>query len=1060
MKPIKLIISAFGPYADTMPEIGFEQFEDKGLFLISGDTGAGKTTIFDAICFALYGKTSGSYRDTKNLRSEYAKQGVESYVDFYFSHQGKNYHIRRSPAYERSKQRGEGVITESEKAVLYTEGEPPVEKLTQVNDAVRELLHINFDQFKQIAMIAQGEFWDLLNAKTDRRTEILRTIFMTSGYKNIEYRLKDRMDSSHAKKVASEKSIIQHFSEVEADDADENKDELTDKKNKLNASGIILDAGELLSILDSLIDSDGKRTEKVQTDLTKAEEDLKKNTEALATAKLNNDFIENVRKFENEAEKLKEREPVIKELENRLEMQKMATREVGPAYKLWHKKCSEVADTENKIGKQETAKAEAKAGVDATKKTLEEAEKATPEAEELKAFISRISNEEPKYHQRDELRVQLEQLTEEEKKIKEREDALKSDEAELKKRIDSLKQKIEELTGKPVELIKAETEGNELKNLADDVRNVLEEQIKERDRRHKVYEEKKEKYKTAFAEYEKANAERLNAEKILDNCRAGILADGLKEGDKCPVCGSTHHPELAKLSDSSISEEKFENIKTVEADCQQKKNDANTEAEKAKTSLEGYEEQMRSSILDCLNNGIIGINAEGKKTDELIEMLCVEYESLKEKIKTNALLQASLEKDCTILKDSQKDYSKATVEDTQKLAGEKDELSVKKQETANSLTECRTSLKSLEELSYSDWKTASKEIEKAVKRVEEIKNTIESARSEKSEADMRLAETKSALTVLGENLKTQQDEEKKLKDDLDELIKEKNFKDIDEMLGYVVEETVLSETENKINEYNQDVSTNKTQLEQARSVVAKDSKFVDIESLKAVCDEQKNNVETIRNILNTVTNRLKTNKDKKQKITEQQSDLEKYGKEFRVCENLYKLVKGTTGNGKITLEQYIQAAGFDGILAAANRRLIPMSDGQYELFRQDSLGKQSNIYLDLEVLDNYTGHRRPVGNLSGGESFKASLSLALGLSDTVSSNLGGIQMDALFVDEGFGTLDRKSIGNALDILINLSTANKLVGVISHREELIENIPQQICVKKSKNGSRFEIITSE
>ena len=170
-------------------------------------------------------------------------------------------------------------------------------------------------------------------------------------------------------------------------------------------------------------------------------------------------------------------------------------------------------------------------------------------------------------------------------------------------------------------------------------------------------------------------------------------------------------------------------------------------------------------------------------------------------------------------------------------------------------------------------------------------------------------------------------------------------------------------------------------------------------------------------------------------------------------------MRGQTGNGKITLEQYIQASGFDSIIAAANRRLIPMSDGQYELFRQeDSLGKRSNTFLNLEVLDNYTGQRRPVGNLSGGESFKASLSLALGLSDTVSSNLGGIQMDALFVDEGFGTLDRKSIENAMDILIGLSGAGKLVGVISHREELMENIPQQIRVRKTKSGSRIEICT--
>ena len=178
-----------------------------------------------------------------------------------------------------------------------------------------------------------------------------------------------------------------------------------------------------------------------------------------------------------------------------------------------------------------------------------------------------------------------------------------------------------------------------------------------------------------------------------------------------------------------------------------------------------------------------------------------------------------------------------------------------------------------------------------------------------------------------------------------------------------------------------------------------------------------------------------------------------------MCSRLYNLVKGTTGKGKITLEQYIQAAGFDGIIAAANRRLLPMSDGQFELFRQeDSLGKRSNTFLDLEVLDNHTGHRRPVVNLSGGESFKASLSLALGLSDTVSANVGGVQIDALFIDEGFGTLDRKSIDNAMDILLNLSGGSKLVGIISHREELKENIPQQIKVTKTREGSLIDIDT--
>ena len=218
MKPVKLIVSAFGPYADTMPEIEFDRFEDKGLFLISGDTGAGKTTLFDAISFALYGTSSGTYRDTKNLRSEYAKDGTESFVDFYFTHQGEDYHIKRYPAYERKKQRGQGVVLEKEKAILYCGNNTPIEGIQQVNSAVKELLHIDDRQFKQIAMIAQGEFWSLLNAKTEQRTEILRTIFQTSGYKNIEYKLKDRLDRSYKERTGNEMSIIQYFCDVMADD--------------------------------------------------------------------------------------------------------------------------------------------------------------------------------------------------------------------------------------------------------------------------------------------------------------------------------------------------------------------------------------------------------------------------------------------------------------------------------------------------------------------------------------------------------------------------------------------------------------------------------------------------------------------------------------------------------------------------------------------------------------------------------------------------------------------------------------------------------------------------
>ncbi|MDE6516970.1 MAG: SMC family ATPase, partial [Acetatifactor sp.] len=339
MKPIKLIISAIGPYAGELPEIDFNAFEEKGLFLISGDTGAGKTTIFDAMCFALYGTTSGTYRDTKNLRSEYARDSAQSYVDFYFSHQGREFHVWRQPSYERQKQRGSGVIVEKEKAILYEEGQAPIEGLTQVNNAVKELLHIDEKQFKQIVMIAQGEFWDLLNAKTDQRTELLRTIFLTNGYKNIEYKLKDRMDASYNIKVSAEKSIIQHFEDVSANEEDELLVELEDIKSRAGRSGSAWNLDEILDVMERLILSDKERLKCIKAELRKAEAELKKNNDELAQARTNNSFIEKRDKLETEKAELEKRKAEIDGIILLLDKQKKATRNVNPSYVAWTKKC-------------------------------------------------------------------------------------------------------------------------------------------------------------------------------------------------------------------------------------------------------------------------------------------------------------------------------------------------------------------------------------------------------------------------------------------------------------------------------------------------------------------------------------------------------------------------------------------------------------------------------------------------------------------------------------------------------------------------------------------------
>ncbi len=1056
MKPVKLIISAIGPYAGRIPEIEFDAFEEKGVFLISGDTGAGKTTIFDAICFALYGTTSGTYRDTKNLRSEYAGDSDRSYVDFYFSHQGREFHVWRQPSYERKKQRGSGVVLEKEKAILYEEGKTPIEGLTQVNNAVKELLHIDEKQFKQIVMIAQGEFRDLLNAKTDQRTEILRTIFLTNGYKNIEYRLKDRMDESYRIKANAENSIIQYFGDVQASEDDELLDELEDLKSRAGRSQSMWNLDEILDVMERLILSDRERLECIKADLEKAEAELKKNNEELALARTNNSFIEKRDNLEKEKEKLEKRKTEMDGMILLLDKQKKATRNVNPSYSAWTKKSDEVSSTQKQIKTTESDFETAAAAVKQAEVVFNSAKKQEPEADKLKQTISRIDEEEQKYQQKEELEGKLEKLKGRDKNIRTEEAVLKEDEKSLKEKIKALAETVKELKDKPAELVEAKNKSEKLKKLLMDLGAIIDRQIPEREERKKVLSKKQKAFLDIRDKYEEACGRRDEAEHILEDSRAGILARKLVEGEKCPVCGSVHHPDPAKLKEAAISEEEFKRLQEEESELQEKKSNANTEAEIAKTSLEEFEGQLKITILDCIESPLLDIDMEEASLEELIravkEAKTLVEMMLKEKIKE----YNSIDKDCRTLKKAEKDLEAAQGDETEKLHLKKEELNENRQELKQELAETEATRKTLEKLSFPDWKTAKKERKQAETKKNKILDDIARAEEEKKKADNNVTAVKSKLETLKDSLKQQKKDEEALRKKLDEEVIANGFSSVEEMRICVVNEDDITSSDKVINEYNQAVATNKKQLLDAE-LDAKGRKIIDIEALKTVCDGQSANVDLIRKNCNNNENRISINEEKRRSILSRREELEKARKENAICQRLYNLVKGTTGNGKITLEQYIQAAGFDGIIAAANRRLLPMSDGQYELYRQeDSLGKRSNNFLDLEVLDNYTGHRRPVGNLSGGESFKASLSLALGLSDTVSSNLGGVQMDALFVDEGFGTLDRKSIDSAMEILMNLTGSNKLVGIISHREELMENIPQQIKVRKTRDGSQIAI----
>ena len=1062
MKPIKLIISAIGPYAGEVPTIEFAAFEEKGLFLISGDTGAGKTTIFDAICFALYGTTSGTYRDTKNLRSEYADKKTESYVDFYFSHQGREFHVWRQPSYEREKLRGSGVIVEKEKAVLQEEGQAPIEGLTQVNNAINELLHINEKQFKQIVMIAQGEFWDLLNASTEDRTKILRTIFMTSKYERMQYRLKERKDASFSEKKKTEESIVQYFKDAEAPKGSGLEEVLQSLQEKADSSGSAWNLEEMLNILTDVISADAAALKITQKELHTEKQTGEEKKKALHNAHTNNEFLQRFRKFTEEKDKLEARKAEIKEREFLTERQKTAVRKLRPLYEAWKKEERETSGTEQEISSKKEELTRIKKEVRLAEETLAKRLEGEARAQEQKKTAEKLKEDIPKYEKRDALISEIEALKKKEEGLDKEEQTLREDEEKLKYKIHQLSSLIKELEGCAPRRVEVQNRGKELRTLETGIKVILEHDIPEYKEKKRELNVKQDDFRLTQEQFEKISEERRQCERILENCRAGILAQHLEDGKKCPVCGSTHHPEPAVLPEKTASEEELKELQEREEEAKKAKDSFCIKAEKAKTALESDGQQLRNQILTSVKQADHNAGLPENDSIELFfEKISSAWDAVKEQILANKKEENRLAENCETYEKAVQDIETARGKETEELMARKQDFSSRKGKNQTAFVETKTTLKEYDKLAYPDLETAVKEQEKAEKEAVGLLEAIEKARTAKQKAETKRAETEAALGVLETRVQSQRELAEESHSDFENLLKEENFATEEAFLEFLTDEDEIAENEKKILEYRQKVQTNSQQLEQAKAD-ARGKKEMAEEQLKKESQEQDLLIETLRKQCTQIEYRLDKNEKIKENISAQRSSLEKFQEEYNRCTRLYDLITGNISNrAKITFEQYIQAAGFDNIIAAANRRLLPMSDGQFELFRKDesdNKNKQSKTILNLEVQDNFTGHRRPVGSLSGGESFKASLSLALGLSDTVSSHLGGVQMDALFVDEGFGTLDKKSIENAMDTLVRLSGANKLVGIISHREELMENIPQQIKIEKTREGSRIEIDT--
>ena len=1080
MKPTKLVMQAFGAYAEQT-EIDFTQFEEKGLFLICGDTGAGKTTIFDAISYALYGEASGSYRDTKNLKSEYVDKKVESCVDFYFTHQGKDYHVCRKPSFKYTNRNGKP-DEQAEKVIFYQpdgttlEGAKNVDGTKEKPGAIPQLLNMDAGQFMQVAMIAQGEFWKLLNAKTNERTEILRTIFQTDAYKKLELKLKNRMDVSFAARKEKEQSISQSFREVKVEPAEisegisgiltedlaEDSEEqprsvvqrICDLQEKLQDSKSVWNIEEMLTLLQAIIGEDTEKAKQKETVLAQAEEELQKLQGTLVSAKDNNAILERYARTKEEREVLESQKGLFEERRIQLDRTKQATYKVKPEYDAWSAKEHEWERTKQLItdGAQTLADCQTRAGMADAK--VKETEALRPEAEQCQKIVDKVREEEPRYKEREMLqhelgRIQLQLATQEQQEA-----ALVTAEQMLQKRIGELQEQQAVWKEEPQQLAQAQAAHDKLLDSQKKTESIAKNLIPAWRRKQQELEEAQREYRENQDAYESAKEAFTHADRLYRANLVGILASDLAEGEPCPVCGATHHEKLATLVEASVTEEQCKELKAVEEKKLDAFNQATASASSLRADVQAKGQQIKEEIRGYMTPEFIG-------GVEALEELIVSFERQREKL-VDTVAQSrerldTLQQNCEKLREVEAMLARAQGTEMARLAEQRKSLVEERQSLIAKQAASQATLAALQTLSYPDWEAAMQAGNHALARVTEIQTALDTAAKEKKSADEVVARVQASIATQKQALEQQKSDAQMLKQRLNEKLTACQFASVEEMQAQVATDAEIHAEEAKLADYDKkvtEVAARLSQLEQEQD--ARHRTLVDLEQLQQEHTSKRVQVETLRTALQAITFRIQNNCEKQQNIRAQQVAYEKAKKENDTSYRLYTLVSGQTRNGKITFEQYIQAAGFDSILQAANRHLLPMSDNQFQLYRQtNAVGKQTNTFLDLEVLDISTGKRRPVGNLSGGESFKASLSLALGLSDTIAENRGGIQMDALFVDEGFGTLDSKSLEETKDALLSMSGENKLVGIISHRDELMD-IPQKLRVTKGRGGSRIQM----
>ena len=954
MRPLTIEMSAFGSYAGR--EVVDFTCMQQGIFLITGDTGAGKTTIFDAMMYALYDDTSGGRRDGAMMRSQYATDDTPTYVKFTFSYRGKTYSIRRNPEYVRPGKRryADGSVRMVKEVasveLILEDGSVFRGKKRDTDQKIEEIIGLNAEQFRQVAMIAQGDFLKLLHAESRERKEIFSKIFHTKIYWRIQENLKAKTKHLYGQIADNLKQCQREIDQVCCQE-----DSLYALQWKQCKKKTEFSLDEILTLLEKVVEEDSRS-------LKQLKECREENQEKIT-----------------QLEELFHRLSLVKNCERR----KKENQERLEGLCRW-------------LEQQEPVLEEAHGKMTEKRNELNEREKAlTPQMTRLQDSLKQYEQLAQRRRQREEMRKELAQMQKEVEQEAEKQ-------KELQTRKEVLEERLRELETLPVQKIQAEA----LCQRYEQQKKELEEYCGRLAALTDFEETQRESLTAYQSACEKAREQSGTYEetyRLFFEAQAGILAKRLKEGQPCPVCGSLHHPMKAELSTKAPTPEQVEQAKERREQAERERDAAQIFFTESTQKLQNQQETLQKQGALLLGDDNFQLNETGyEKLNEKVGIVDKSVENSLENVDKIRKLEQKLKKDRCAYAEIEKQL--------EKQAQRQRELEQKRQVLLIEEGKMEKEIQLLQEkLTFADEKETAEELEKLQTELQRLRSDAEQFRMD--------YEKKSQEHHVKSGEKNACEQQSKM------------------ILQELQETQEIYEQQRRLCEENE-----KTLTEE--------------EFEEKLCQARAESKELEKRYM-TLYNCAQNNKNAWKKLGEYEKEQGNLRKTYALYEDLSRTANGTlAGSVKVDFETYVQRRYFKQIIAAANRRLVKMNHEQFILQCRDlkNLSGKAQAGLDLDVYHLVNQSVRDVKTLSGGESFMAALAMALGLADMIQNEAGAIRLDTMFVDEGFGSLDDESLSQAIQVLLGLTEQQCLVGIISHVNQLKEQIDCKLIVTKNDKGS--------